>query len=376
MIHALAIACMFLSSPSADDSFAPIRFLAGNWQGTGSGAGGPSAVVHSFEDALGGKFIRWDSRAVFPNENKSGAQTTREALGLFSYDPDHDRIALRRFLPDGTVHALVLTSAENVGDERRVALVFMSQHAEGDEGERARLTATATAAGKVRIVYEQAAPNGEFMVYRRQDLRKLDPENWMPGIDVSHFSGDVDWSQVRKADSRFAFLKATEGNDWVDPTFQKHMTAAKQAGLVRGAYHFFVAHDDPEPQAENFIKNVTLEPGDLPPVVDVETMSSRPVDDLPARLRTWLKMVEDHYGVKPIIYTSPRFWNNEVKADFSDHPLWVAEYRDDLPTVPQGWLGWVFWQNQGDQKTPGVGKTADLNYFNGGMADLKRLLMK
>ncbi len=110
-------------------------------------------------------------------------------------------------------------------------------------------------------------------------------------------------------------------------------------------------------------------------MVDVETLSNRPVDDLDARLKAWLTLVEKHYGVKPIIYTSHNFWNNQLKESFGDYPLWVAEYGVDLPGVPDGWVTWSFWQYESNTNPPGVPKMADLNYFNGSIEELKRMII-
>jgi len=107
----------------------------------------------------------------------------------------------------------------------------------------------------------------------------------------------------------FAFIKASEGVDLADPDFGANWTAAGEAGLVRGAYHFYVTEDDPEQQARLFIETVQLEPGDLAPVVDIELIGHGTPPGLPDRLRRFLELLEQRYGVRPIIYTSPKFWN-------------------------------------------------------------------
>ena len=65
------------------------------------------------------------------------------------------------------------------------------------------------------------------------------------GIDVSHYQGDVDWAAVRAAGYTFAFTKATEGTDEVDPMFAANWAGIDSAGMTRGAYHFF------DPDAED-----------------------------------------------------------------------------------------------------------------------------
>lgn len=195
------------------------------------------------------------------------------------------------------------------------------------------------------------------------------------GFDISHFNGEVDWSKVADTKKRFVVLKATEGIDWVDPTFNTHWVAAKKAGLVRGAYHFFVSHDDPAQEAEWYIKNVALEKGDLPPIVDVERAEKTDLTDLAKRLREFVRKLEAHFGEKPIIYTGPNFWNSYIKEPFEDHHLWIADYGVPEPVMPHGWKRWTFWQFTQQASLPGVEKSVDLNSFAGGQAELDRLLL-
>ncbi len=184
------------------------------------------------------------------------------------------------------------------------------------------------------------------------------------GIDVSGHSGTVDWSTLVAAGQSFAFVKATEGDDLEDPAFDEHWRQLKTAGLVRGAYHFYVTEDDPTEQARFFIQTVSLEPGDLAPVVDVEVIGHDTQPGLADRVRTWLQLVEQHFGVKPIIYTTASFWDAHLTADFGEYPLWVAEYGVEEPRVPAGWSSWHLWQWQGDAAVPGVEKSADLSRVN------------
>ncbi|MDY7093673.1 MAG: GH25 family lysozyme [Acidobacteriota bacterium] len=195
------------------------------------------------------------------------------------------------------------------------------------------------------------------------------------GVDVSVHSGAVDWQAVADAGHHYAYLKATEGVDLKDSAFDDHWQRAKEAGLVRGAYHFYVTEDDPEEQAQFFIENVELRPGDLVPVVDVEVLGHGTEPGLPNRLRRFLEIIEDHYGVKPMIYTSPNFWNRHVATNFGDYPLWIAEYGVEQPQLPNGWDDWHLWQWEDDPQVPGVEKDADRSHLNRERSDLHRLVI-
>lgn len=181
-----------------------------------------------------------------------------------------------------------------------------------------------------------------------------------PGLDVSYHSGPVDWRQLRDADYAFAFVLTTAGVDFRDPMVDAHWSELKQAGFTRGAYHYYMAGDDPAEQARWFMRNAPLEPGDLAPVVDIEAAGANPPADLMANLKVFLQALQDHYGVTPIIYTGPTFWDQHGSPDFGHHPLWVANYQTDSPKLPRGWSEWTIWQWQGDSELPGVA-SADLN---------------
>jgi len=185
------------------------------------------------------------------------------------------------------------------------------------------------------------------------------------GFDVSYHSGRVDWQTAADRGHHFGLTLATAGVDFFDPFFVSHWERMRQAGLRRGAYHFFVPDDDPEEQARIFLSRVRFEPGDLVPVVDVETpfkqSGDRPPGDLADRLLAFLRVVEGEVGAKPIIYTGPTFWNREMDDRFGGYPLWIAEYGVDAPRVPAGWRRWQLWQWRGDADLPDVAPIVDLD---------------
>ncbi len=199
---------------------------------------------------------------------------------------------------------------------------------------------------------------------------------YLEGIDVSHFQGTVDWAEVAKSGIDFAFAKASEGQHTRDKMFAHNWQAMKEAGLIRGAYEFFVVGEDPESEAQNFIGGVKLESGDLPPVIDVETMGHSTLDNdaFIASLKRYLSIVESAYGVKPIIYTGPAFWAEHGDDSFGAYPLWIARYAQE-PSVPQGWSSWTFWQYSQSGQVPGVSGDVDLDRFQGDREALAALTL-
>jgi lysozyme len=194
------------------------------------------------------------------------------------------------------------------------------------------------------------------------------------GIDVSERQGTVDWNAVKQAGKVFVFILATDGITWTDPDFATNWSGAKAAGLLRGAYHFYETDDDPTAQAQNFLSAVQLEPGDLPPVVDIERLDSGSTASQTVKdLQTWLDVVEQATGRTPIIYTSHGFWNSLGTSAFGLYPLWIAEYGVQSPTLPAGWARWTFWQFSESGAVAGISGSVDLNVFNGSAAELAAL---
>ncbi len=199
------------------------------------------------------------------------------------------------------------------------------------------------------------------------------------GIDVSHHQGRINWAEVDTMNINgitidFAFLKVTEGITRQDLQFERNWKETKEAGILRGAYHFFHPTRDAAEQARNFIRQVTIEPGDLPPVLDIEKSNRRSKKEIVDGALVWCRMIEEHYGVKPIIYTSPGFYDKYLADDFEDYPLWIAHYYKDLPRMHH--RKWQFWQHTDKAKINGIKRGVDLNVFNGSMAKLKRMCVE
>jgi lysozyme len=199
------------------------------------------------------------------------------------------------------------------------------------------------------------------------------------GIDVSRYQQVISWKEVRQmkvndVEISFAFIKATEGVKNRDEHFKRNWNAIQKAGIPRGAYHFFIASKSGKAQAENFIEHVKLQPGDLPPVLDIEHTNGASVADLQQRVSDWLVAVEKKYKVKPIIYTGADFYRVFLSGRFDDYPLWVAHYLvKDKPRINRNW---TFWQHSETGRVNGIRSLVDFNVFNGDTTDFKKLLIQ
>jgi len=198
------------------------------------------------------------------------------------------------------------------------------------------------------------------------------------GIDVSKYQQRIQWQAVRNMQVNgirlhFAFIKATEGLGNTDPFFKRNWRKSKDAGMIRGAYHFFIASKDGRLQAKNFIKQVSLEDGDLPPVIDVEQSFGTSADRLRREVKAWTDAVEASYGIRPIIYTNVDFYEKFLRGYFDDYPLWVAHYL--RPNNPRISRDWTFWQHSEQGRVNGITSKVDFNVFSGDSTAFQGLLL-
>ncbi|RAK62720.1 glycoside hydrolase family 25 protein [Hymenobacter edaphi] len=191
------------------------------------------------------------------------------------------------------------------------------------------------------------------------------------GIDVSSYQGRIDWEEVARHRVRFAFIKATEGVSLRDRRFARNWRGAKQAGICRGAYHFFQPNYDGTQQANLFTRTADLGPGDLPPVLDVEAPEFHDVAVMRQNIGTWLRLVERHYGVRPIVYSNYSFYRRYLAGHFDDYPLWLAHYEVEKPALARE--KWIIWQHSDEAYIPGIRGHVDFNVYQGSYANLLAL---
>jgi lysozyme len=196
------------------------------------------------------------------------------------------------------------------------------------------------------------------------------------GVDVSHHQGPVDWEAVRDAGIEFAFIKASEGADHRDRQFTRSWDRAGQAGLARGAYHFFTFCSPGGAQAENFVAAVGGSFGELPPAVDVEFAGNcrqwESVERIRGELGVFLARVEAEAGRPPIVYATAQAYNRILDGRFDAHPSWSRSLFGRPRVPPSG--RWLFWQFADNGRVPGVATRVDLDVFAGSRTDFEALL--
>lgn len=201
-------------------------------------------------------------------------------------------------------------------------------------------------------------------------------------VDVSEYQGTIDWQTIAQQEIQFAFIRATEGSSYTDETFKKNWSAVSDTDILAGAYHFFSFDSTAAAQAANFISAVPNNHPMLPPVVDVELYGSHrqnPPDAEGVRLQLdeMLLLLEAHYGVKPILYTTQISYQLYLANHYKEHAIWIRDVFF-VPSLADG-RQWTFWQYSDKGQLDGYNGTEkyiDLNVYAGTLEDLQSLSTK
>ncbi len=195
------------------------------------------------------------------------------------------------------------------------------------------------------------------------------------GVDVSRHQGEVDWPALAEAGVAFAYLKATEGGDWTDPMFAANWRGAREAGILRGAYHFFTFCRAPEEQVAHVLRTVPREPGSLPLAVDVEYGGN--CDDygtegaVRQRLDRFMDLLADSLGYAPVLYAVWDSYPDFIRGRYYESPVWIQNLVVE-PHLERG-RSWAIWQWSKAGRMPGIDGPVDLNVFAGDAEALRRL---
>ena len=198
------------------------------------------------------------------------------------------------------------------------------------------------------------------------------------GVDVSHHQGEIDWQALRASGVAFAYIKATEGAHFRDPRFDGNWRRSREAGILRGAYHFFSVCKPGAEQAANFIAATPVEAQSLPHALDAEQMEACPdgerVADPVAEILAFLDMAEKRFGRRPLLYTTREFHDayfsgGEAKERLANERFWLRSLHW-RPRFGNG--AWALWQYHNRGRRPGIDGPVDLNAFNGSVAGFEK----
>lgn len=198
------------------------------------------------------------------------------------------------------------------------------------------------------------------------------------GIDISQYQGTIDWDNVEAIEEqfelKFVVVRATAGSNKLDLKFKRNWRNLTESIYIQGAYHYYRPDENSTDQANNFIKNVKLRKGHLPPILDIEKMpKGQSMEKLKEGLQNWLTIVERHYGVKPIIYSGEKYYEDFLQEDFPNYQFWIANYNPWKEKIEADYLMWQFTEKA---QLHGINELVDVNVFNGNVEDLKKVCIQ
>lgn len=178
-------------------------------------------------------------------------------------------------------------------------------------------------------------------------------------IDLSHHNVVEDWHAIAAADIVGVIHKCTEGASYIDGQYAMRRPAAREAGLLWGAYHF-LRPGSMEEQAEHFLSEARYD-GETLLAIDHED-AGVPLHDL----ESILDIITGQTGQRPVIY-SGHVLKEQLGMVTVNHPLgayrlWLAHYSEE-PTWPAAWERPWLWQYSETGNVPGVVPPTDENSY-------------
>jgi len=188
------------------------------------------------------------------------------------------------------------------------------------------------------------------------------------GIDVSNWSGSIDWESVANSGVEFVVIQASEGTFYRDPYLQEDYNGAKENGLRVGFYHFFNPGSSPTPteQARYFVDTISGLDADIKLVLDLEQTGGLGDYELTLQALEFLREVESLSGLQAAVYTYTNFAQNNIYPGIGieDYPLWIAQIDVNAPQANRVWGSeYAGWQYSDTGKVPGISANVDLDIF-------------
>jgi lysozyme len=224
---------------------------------------------------------------------------------------------------------------------------------------------------QLQTIMSQARALSPAQIFHPKDAKPPIGQYPVRGFDVSHYQSAISWAQVKTEGYSFVFIKATEGDGYVDDHFADNWKGASAAGLAKGAYHFWNFCATGATQADNFIREVPVDAGAMAPTIDIEASGSckktPPKAVFRKDLSDFINKIEAAYGKMPILYVNGSIYNNYFAGESLKYPIWFAYPRDPAPKLPDG-KNWTFWQYAFHGGVGGIDGEVDLDAFNGTQA--------
>lgn len=185
------------------------------------------------------------------------------------------------------------------------------------------------------------------------------------GIDVSAWQGEIDYSEVRNSGIDIVYIKATEGQNFVDSYFEENYINAKSNGLKIGFYHYLIARTEQEARLEatHFVRTISGKEIDCKLAMDFENFGELSIQEINDISKVFLETVENLSGKSVIIYSDASNARNVFSSELTKYALWIAEYGVESPANNGKWENWEGWQYTDSGNVEGIQGNVDKDYF-------------
>ncbi len=193
------------------------------------------------------------------------------------------------------------------------------------------------------------------------------------GIDISKHTGKIDFQKIKTQSFEFVFLKATEGENYIDEKFETNYSEAKSSKIPVGAYHFFRFNKSGKVQAKNFFSSINGKSFDLPYVLDIEewgNIGQAKKVDIVSEISTFIREIEEKTSKKVMIYTNENGFKEYILGNFDDKEIWICSFNEP-PNIKNKW---TFWQHSHKGKIESAEGFVDINTFYGDKKEWEKYL--
>lgn len=226
-------------------------------------------------------------------------------------------------------------------------------------------------AGKKVVTIKGEGP----VIKNSTDIKSLIEPNTLFGIDLSWYSGKVNWKSVRANENiKYVIVRATMGNDGMDERFAENWEELNKLNIVRGAYHYFRPGENLDAQFKNFKRKIIFKPGDIRPIFDIETSGDLTKSEIVSAVNKWSEYCVNEWGVKPIIYTYLNFYRENLKDEIDTADLWLASYTKN--SLRKSGIKCTIHQFSDKIAIKGLRAKVDGNMFFGDSTDFQQLCLK
>ncbi len=200
-------------------------------------------------------------------------------------------------------------------------------------------------------------------------------DTYYKGLDISSYQGDINFGEVYEGGTRAVYIRAGEGDSFVDSKFKENYTNASTENMYYGFYYYVTAKSISEAQAQasTFVNLISETNYTLRPAMDFEEFSELTKEEVNEIGLAFLEKLEDLTGVTPVIYSNASDVEEYWSDDFAKYYLWIAEYKDlenpeEYSLVDNSvWADWSGYQYSDTHESLGIAGYVDGDIFKSEM---------